>query len=216
MYKGLLAWGLLRKNVNRERNLVVRREGHQFLLALAVRKFLSAAHASVAGLVASAHLPLNQHLLLCYSHKQIQPSSFLSSFSYKLVFADLHAASKATLVTLAHLRPLNACLMSQGNPTFPGRNVYASSSKLPDRTAQKPGTTAPAQQYSQSTFGRKTEQSYQFGQPTVPQQQYGASTARPSMEKEPNALSELSAEQREELVEAVWATLFLHLLDIVD
>ncbi|KAJ9608643.1 Calcium-binding component of the spindle pole body (SPB) half-bridge [Cladophialophora chaetospira] len=89
--------------------------------------------------------------------------------------------------------------MSQGNPAFPGRNVYASSSKLPDRTAQKAGTNAPSQQYTQSTFGRRPEPAYQYGQTTAgSQQQHG----RQSMEKEPNALSELSEEQRDEINES--------------
>ncbi|EXJ95252.1 hypothetical protein A1O1_00372 [Capronia coronata CBS 617.96] len=90
--------------------------------------------------------------------------------------------------------------MSQANPSFPGRNVYASSSKLPDRTALKSGPSAVPQPYSQSTFGRRPEQPYQFGQSTATQQQHGAN--RQSMEKESNALSELSEEQRDEINEA--------------
>lgn len=93
--------------------------------------------------------------------------------------------------------------MSQGNQPFPGRPVYASSSKLPDRTALKPGAAPPPQAYSQSTFGRRPEQSYQFGQSTAAQQQHGPLGARQSMEKESNALSELSEEQRDEINEAV-------------
>ncbi|KAG9793377.1 hypothetical protein ABEF95_011168 [Exophiala dermatitidis] len=85
--------------------------------------------------------------------------------------------------------------MSQANPPFPGRNVYASSSKLPDRTGLKSGP--------QSTFGRRPEQAYQFGQSTATQQQHGALGGRQSMEKESNnALSELSEEQRDEINEA--------------
>src|SRR5882757_3576406 len=95
--------------------------------------------------------------------------------------------------------------MSQANSSFPGRNVYASSSKLPDRTALKPGTSVPPQTYSQSTFGRRPDQPYQFGQSTATQQQHGALGGRQSMEKEPNALSELSEEQRDEINEAVCA-----------
>ncbi|KIW90192.1 uncharacterized protein Z519_08835 [Cladophialophora bantiana CBS 173.52] len=92
--------------------------------------------------------------------------------------------------------------MSQGNPTFPGRNLYASSSKLPDRTAQKPGITLPSQQYPQSTFGRRSEQQYQLGQTAAPQPQHGVLAGRQSMEKESNALGELSEEQRDEINEA--------------
>jgi hypothetical protein len=96
--------------------------------------------------------------------------------------------------------------MSQGNPSFPGRAVYASSSKLPDRTASKPpGAAAVPQTYSQSTFARRPEQPYQFGQSTATQQQHGALGGRQSMEKEPHALSELSEEQRDEINEAVCA-----------
>lgn len=91
--------------------------------------------------------------------------------------------------------------MSQANPAFPGRNVYASSSKLPDRTALKAGSAA-AQPYSQSSLGRRPDQPYQFGQSTATQQHGGS---RPNMEKEPNALSELSEEQRDEINEAVCA-----------
>ncbi|EXJ65714.1 uncharacterized protein A1O5_11242 [Cladophialophora psammophila CBS 110553] len=92
--------------------------------------------------------------------------------------------------------------MSQGNPTFPGRNLYASSSKLPDRTTQKPGITLPSQQYSQSTFGRRPEQQYQLAQTAAPQPQHGVLAGRQSMEKESNALGELSEEQRDEINEA--------------
>ncbi|OAP59693.1 hypothetical protein AYL99_06991 [Fonsecaea erecta] len=92
--------------------------------------------------------------------------------------------------------------MSQGNPAFPGRNLYASSSKLPDRTAQKPGTTVSSQQYSQSAFGRRPEPQYPFGQSAAPQPQHGALGGRQSMEKESNALGELSDEQRDEINEA--------------
>ena len=94
--------------------------------------------------------------------------------------------------------------MSQGNPSFPGRNVYASSSKLPDRTALKTGSGA-AQPYTESSLGRRPNQPYQFGQSTAAQQQHGALGGRQSMEKEPNALSELSEEQRDEINEAVCA-----------
>ncbi|KIV80407.1 hypothetical protein PV11_07907 [Exophiala sideris] len=93
--------------------------------------------------------------------------------------------------------------MSQGNPSFPGRAVYASSSKLPDRTAAKPpGAAAAPQTYSQSTFAQRPTQPYQFGQSTATQQQHGALGGRQSMEKEPHALSELSEEQRDEINEA--------------
>ncbi|KIW72710.1 hypothetical protein PV04_00886 [Phialophora macrospora] len=93
--------------------------------------------------------------------------------------------------------------MSQGNPAFPGRNVYASSSKLPDRTAQRPGATAPPQQYTQSTFGRRPEQAYQYAQSTAPPQPHAIpGPGRQSIEKEPNALSELSEEQRDEINES--------------
>ncbi|KAJ9639635.1 uncharacterized protein PV06_03084 [Exophiala oligosperma] len=93
--------------------------------------------------------------------------------------------------------------MSQANPAFPGRNVYASSSsKLPDRTGQKPAGVAPSQHYSQSAFGRRADQTHPFNQSLAPQQQHGAQGARQSMEKEPNVLSELSEEQREEINEA--------------
>ncbi|KAK5044512.1 hypothetical protein LTR84_010723 [Exophiala bonariae] len=90
--------------------------------------------------------------------------------------------------------------MAQATPSFPGRNVYASSSKLPDRTVLKPGSAA-AQQYSQSSLGRRPDQPYQFGQPSATQQ-HGGLGGRPNMEKEPNALSELSEEQRDEINEA--------------
>jgi hypothetical protein len=94
--------------------------------------------------------------------------------------------------------------MSQGNPAFPGRNVYASSSKLPDRTAQRPGATAPSQQYTQSTFGRRPEQAYQYTQPTAPPLPHAMpGPGRQSTEKEPSALSELSEEQRDEINESV-------------
>ncbi|KAK5451434.1 Calcium-binding component of the spindle pole body (SPB) half-bridge [Exophiala xenobiotica] len=93
--------------------------------------------------------------------------------------------------------------MSQANPSFPGRSVYASSSKLPDRTGSKPpGLAAPSQTYTQSTFGRRPEQAYQFGQSTATHAQHGGQGVRQSMEKEPNALSELSEEQRDEINEA--------------
>ncbi|OCT44237.1 Cell division control protein 31 [Cladophialophora carrionii] len=96
--------------------------------------------------------------------------------------------------------------MSQGNPAFPARNVYASSSKLPDRTAQRPGATAPSQQYTQSTFGRRPDHIYQYAQPTAPpvlqQQAHAMPAGRQSTEKEPNALSELSEEQRDEINES--------------
>ncbi|OAL31348.1 hypothetical protein AYO20_08258 [Fonsecaea nubica] len=100
------------------------------------------------------------------------------------------------------------------NPSFPGRNLYASSSKLPDRTAQKAGTTVPSQQYPQSTFGRRPEQQYQFGQSIAPQ--HGALGGRQSMEKESNALSELSEEQRDEINEAVCTEIILHLLYVTN
>ncbi|KIX06320.1 uncharacterized protein Z518_04295 [Rhinocladiella mackenziei CBS 650.93] len=92
--------------------------------------------------------------------------------------------------------------MSQANPSFPTRNVYASSSKLPDRPAPKSGAALPPQPYAQSTFGRRPEQPYQFGQSTATQQQHGALGGRQSMEKESNALSELSEEQKDEINEA--------------
>lgn len=104
--------------------------------------------------------------------------------------------------------------MAQATPAFPGRNVYASSSKLPDRTALKPGSAA-AQQYTQSSLGRRPDQPYQFGQSTATQQ-HGGLGARSSMEKEPNALSELSEEQRDEINEAVMRAsplLFYHMAD---
>ena len=144
--------------------------------------------------------------ILC---KQSTPSA-LTTFTLHSKLYQLHAVSKKLKVTLAHARLLNARSMSQGNPAFPGRNIYASSSKLPDRTAQKSGTNAPSQQYTQSTFGRRPEAAYQFGQSTAPlqQQQHG----RQSMEKEPNALSELSEEQRDEINESVGAMLLLMIL----
>ena len=109
--------------------------------------------------------------------------------------------------------------MSQGNPPFPSRNVYAaSSSKLPDRTGVKPGTTNPPQAYSQSQFGRRPDQPYQFGQSTATQQQQQqrALGGRQTMEKESNALSELSEEQRDEINEAVCARHSFCLLHVAD
>lgn len=91
--------------------------------------------------------------------------------------------------------------MAQATPSFPGRNVYASSSKLPDRTALKAGGAA-TQSYSQSSLGRRPEQPYQFGQPSATQQ-HGGLGSRQNMEKETNALSEISEEQRDEINEAV-------------
>ncbi len=115
-------------------------------------------------------------------------------------------------MTTAHLRPFYARPMSQGNPAFPGRNVYASSSKLPDRPAQKSGTNnVPSQQYTQSNFGRRPEPAYQFGQSAAPPQQQ--QQGRHSLEKEPNALSELSEEQRDEINESVWTTMLSKLND---
>ncbi|EXJ64763.1 hypothetical protein A1O7_01101 [Cladophialophora yegresii CBS 114405] len=105
--------------------------------------------------------------------------------------------------------------MSQGNlAAFPGRNVYASSSKLPDRTAQRPGTVgapAPAppqpQHNTQSTFGRRpdTQTTYQYAPPLHQQAQAHAMPGagrQSTTEKEPNALSELSEEQRDEINES--------------
>lgn len=104
--------------------------------------------------------------------------------------------------------------MSQANPSFPGRNVYASSSKLPDRTALQKGGAA-AQPYSQSSLGRRPDQPYQFGQSTAAQQ-HGGLGPRSNMEKEPNALSELSEEQRDEINEAVCAACSLFFYNVTD
>jgi Ca2+-binding EF-hand superfamily protein len=113
--------------------------------------------------------------------------------------------------------------MSQSNAPFPSRNIYAaSSSKLPDRTntagagaqksTQQQQQSQQAQQYAQSTFGRRPEpsQSYAFAQSTAPQQsQYGAPPGRQSLERDQqqqqsqNALVELSEDQRTEIEESV-------------
>lgn len=124
---------------------------------------------------------------------------------------NLHVFAKVVELTTAPLPHFEGPSMSQANPSFPGRNVYSSSSKLPDRTALKPGTSVPPQTYSQSTFGRQPGQPYQFGQSTVTQQQHGALGGRQSMEKESNALSELSEEQRDEINEAVWRQTLCHI-----
>ncbi|RMD41788.1 hypothetical protein DV735_g3302, partial [Chaetothyriales sp. CBS 134920] len=86
------------------------------------------------------------------------------------------------------------------------RNVFATSTKLPDRTAY---TTTTQQSFAQSAYGRRPDQpSYAVATqvPPPPQQQHGpAATTMPprhSMEKEPSALSELTEEQRDECQEA--------------
>lgn len=105
--------------------------------------------------------------------------------------------------------------MAQAGPSFPARNVYPSSSKLPDRTAVKTGGPG-TQGYSQSGLGRRPDQSYQFGQSsTVPQQQQQQQQQqqRSSIEKESNVLGELSEEQRDEINEAVcWQSVSCRIL----
>ena len=134
-------------------------------------------------------------------HSKHSPSSKYSSLSYHHKHTCIVTTAEADTCAFA---PITSLSMSQGNPSFPGRNVYASSSKLPDRTALKTGSGA-AQPYTESSLGRRPNQPYQFGQSTAAQQQHGALGGRQSMEKEPNALSELSEEQRDEINEAVCA-----------
>jgi hypothetical protein len=106
--------------------------------------------------------------------------------------------------------------MSQGHPAFPQqqRNAFATSTKLPDRTAYTTTTNTNTQpNFSQSAFGR-AQQAY----PAQPQAaQYapvanqmsmqgpsqGQGAGRASLEKENNVLAELSEEQRDECNEAV-------------
>jgi hypothetical protein len=142
--------------------------------------------------------------------------------------------SKAIATPVTTIAPVDVDFivesMSQSNPPFPSRNIYAaSSSKLPDRTntagagaqksTQQQQQSQQAQQYAQSTFGRRPEpsQSYGFAQSTAPQQsQYGA-PGRQSLERDQqqqqqqnqNALVELSEDQRTEIEESV-STSFVH------
>jgi hypothetical protein len=137
--------------------------------------------------------------------KQTKHSNLPAIFVHNHTANFTHAKQAVQRVILQRLRPTAfPCTrpMSQNTAAYPGRSIYASSSKLPDRPAQKTGTTVPSQQYTQSNVGRRPEQSYQFAQSTVPQQQHGQG-GRQTMEKETNALAELTEEQRDEINEAV-------------
>ena len=92
--------------------------------------------------------------------------------------------------------------MSQGQPAFPPRNAFASSTKLPDRTFNST-TTQPT--LAQSAFARRPEQSYASSSQAAPPPQhvFGPGHGRESMERDSNFLAELSVEQRDECNEAV-------------
>ncbi|RMZ90804.1 hypothetical protein DV736_g1965, partial [Chaetothyriales sp. CBS 134916] len=91
--------------------------------------------------------------------------------------------------------------MSQGHGGFPQRNVFATSTKLPDRSNY---TTTTQQSFAQSAYGRRPEEPYAVATqaPQLVQHGTAAAPARHSMEKEPSALSELTEEQRDECQEA--------------
>jgi hypothetical protein len=88
---------------------------------------------------------------------------------------------------------------SQVHPSFPPRNTYGASNKLPDRTAIHNNPPP----FSQSSLSRRPDQLQQYiQQPSLPPQ-HTQPAVRQTMEKEINALQELSEEQREEINEAV-------------
>lgn len=92
--------------------------------------------------------------------------------------------------------------MSQALPGFNGRNTFAPSSKLPDRTGF--GTSTNPQTFAQSAFARRPDTTYQFPQASIPPQHGPLPIGgRQTMEKETSALNDLSEEQREEINEAV-------------
>jgi hypothetical protein len=83
---------------------------------------------------------------------------------------------------------------SAGHPSFPPRNTYASTSKLPDRTALNNNPPP----FGSSSLARRPDQPQPYAQQPPPPGPAG----RPH-DKETNALNELSEEQREEINEAV-------------
>lgn len=97
---------------------------------------------------------------------------------------------------------------AQAHPSFPSRNTFATSTKLPDRTGlNNPpfGQSAlnnPIQPFGQ-TIPRRNEPQTQFGQTqSAPQPPQHAQQGRPTQEKPRNYLTDLSEEQREEINEA--------------
>lgn len=95
---------------------------------------------------------------------------------------------------------------AQGLPSFPPRNNFATSTKLPDRAGlNNPqfGQPAPIQHFGQ-TIPRRSEGQAQFGQnQSGPQPPQHGQQGRPQQEKARNHLNDLSEEQREEINEAV-------------
>jgi hypothetical protein len=94
---------------------------------------------------------------------------------------------------------------AQAQPSFPPRNTFATSTKLPDRTGlnQPFGQSAlnnPIQSFGQ-TIPRRSDPQTQFGQTQQAPQQQGRQQQQ--QERPRNYLAELSEEQREEINEAV-------------
>jgi hypothetical protein len=106
-----------------------------------------------------------------------------------------------------HFTPSNQPIMASTS-AFPARSTYAPANKLPDRTALN---NNPPPFGSSSLARRPDQQSQPYSQPAPPphgpgrqqQQQQQQPPQQPQQEKEPNALNELSEEQREEIDEAV-------------
>lgn len=98
---------------------------------------------------------------------------------------------------------------AQAHPSFPPRNTFATSTKLPDRAGLNPpfGQSAlnnPIQSFGQ-TIPRRNDPQTQFGQTqAAPQPPQHAQQGRQQQQEKPrNYLAELSEEQREEVNEAV-------------